>query len=132
MPIPVIAKNDLDAYILDTTIVVKIPKGTEGELVQEIRKDVVIVQFNVPSLGPLRVDKQDLLTDDSIEGVVREMERILKIEPFIEKDVHRAADNILIRAIEVLANEETEKAANRLIALYQSVPKHYQASEEKE
>ena len=98
MPLPISAKNDLDGYILETTIAVKIPKGTEGELVQEIRNDLVIVQFDIPSLPVLRVSKKDLLMEDSIDAVVSEMQRILNIKPFIERDVHRAlTPHFLIR-----------------------------------
>ncbi len=125
MSIPVIAKNDLDGYILETTIVVKIPAGTEGHLVQEVRKDIVIVQFNVPSLAPLRVDKRDLLINDTLDSIISELDRILKIEPFVEKDVHRAADNALIRALETLTSDENEKQIRHLIHLFQKAPKHY-------
>ncbi|GAB5493924.1 MAG: hypothetical protein Phog2KO_41390 [Phototrophicaceae bacterium] len=126
MPLPVSAKNDLDGYILETTIAVKIPKGTEGELVQEIRKDLVIVQFDVPSLPPLRVSKKDLLMNDSIDAVVLEMKRILNIKPFVERDVHRAADNLLLRALETLSTEENEAQVKTIIHLYQKIHKHYQ------
>ena len=126
MPLPVSAKNDLDGYILETTIVVKIPKGTEGELVQEIRNDLVIVQFDIPSLPVLRVSKKDLLMTDSIDAVVSEMQRILNIKPFIERDVHRAADNLLLRALETLSTDENNAEVKTLIHLYQKINKHYQ------
>ena len=126
MPVPVVAKNDLDAYILETTIVVKIPRGTEGHLVQEVRNDIVIVQFDVPSLSPLRVSKRDLLMNDSIESVVAEMQRLLKIEPFIERDVHRAADKLLLRALETVCTEENEAHIQKMIRLFEEIPKHYQ------
>ncbi len=125
MPVPVVAKNDLDAYILETTIVVKIPRGTEGHLVQEIRKDVVIVQFDVPSLAPLRVNKRDLIMSDSIDYIASELERIIKIEPFIERDVHRAADDLLLRALESISNEENEAQVQKIVRLFREISKHY-------
>ena len=126
MPLPVSAKNDLDGYILETTIVVKIPKGTEGELVQEVRNDLVIVQFDIPSLPALRVSKKDLLITDSIDAVVNEMNRILNIKPFVERDVHRAADNLLLRALETLSTDENKAQVKTIIHLYQKIRKHYQ------
>jgi|GEM_PF-5801346 len=126
MSVPVVAKNDLDGYILETTIVVKIPQGTEGLTVQEVRKDVVIVQFDVPSLGPLRVDRRDLLIADSLDVIVETMERILNTKPFIEKDAHRAADELLIRTLQTISTDENQEKVSQLIRLFQELPKHYQ------
>ncbi|MEM9954819.1 MAG: hypothetical protein AAF846_24650 [Chloroflexota bacterium] len=125
MSVSVIAKHDLDGYILDTEIVVKIPQGTAGKLVQSVRNDIVIVQFNVPSLGALRVSRHDLIVNDTIDSVLTEAERIINIKPFVEADVHRALDNILVRALEVIATDSNRKQVKQLITLYNGVQKHY-------
>jgi len=128
MATPVIAKTNLEGYILDTSIVVNIPQGTEGHLVQEVRNDIVIVQFNVPSLGPLRVNRRDLMFNDTLESIIAQAERMLKTEPFVESEVHRALDDALLRALDLIATADNKKQVNYLINLFKNAPKNYTTS----
>ncbi|MGB7342131.1 MAG: hypothetical protein WBC91_24760 [Phototrophicaceae bacterium] len=125
MSITVIAKRDLEGYILETTITVNIPKGTTGQLVNHVRNDIVIVQFDVPSLGALRVNRNDLIINNTIESVVSDAERIINTKPFIAGDVHRALDDTLIRALELLVTDDNKADVQKLIQLFKSIPKQY-------
>ncbi|MEO1166613.1 MAG: hypothetical protein AAFV98_22740 [Chloroflexota bacterium] len=124
MSIAVEAKHQLEAYLLDAEIMVTIPAGTTGELVREMTKAIVVVKFNVPSLGALRVQKQDLLMHDSLEALVRDMQGVLDTKPAIAPEMHKAGDELLLRALEFLATEETANDVSQLVALYKKIPRH--------
>lgn len=124
MSISIIAKRNLDAYIPDTEIVVKIPQGTTGQIIQENRGNIVTVQFDVPSLGLLRANREDLTVEDSLESIIDDMRRLVNSKG-IEKTVHRKADELLLRAIEILAEEQENEQSNELIELFKQIPKHY-------
>jgi len=124
MAIAIIARRNLDAYIPDTEIVVKIPEGTTGHIIHENRGNVVTVQFDVPSLGLLRVNRDDLTLEDSLEAIVDDMRRLLNSKG-VEKTVHRNADELLLRAIQILAEGQEDETANKLIELFKQIPKHY-------
>lgn len=125
MSIAVEAKRELEGYLLDAQIKVTIPAGTSGELLRDMTKTIAVVQFDVPSLGPLRVERKDLLIQDSVEAMVREMQTLLATQPVVASDVHRAGDNLLLRALQFLATPETEADITRLIELFRKLPKNY-------
>jgi hypothetical protein len=119
MTIPVIARRNLDAFIPDTEIVVKIPAGTEGQLVHELRAGIAIVQFNVPSLGVLRVDLNDLEMQDKFELLINQMTAIKGGELADKIAAYKDVDKILIRAMRMLADESTNEKVEKLIDEYQ-------------
>lgn len=109
MNAPVIAKHNLDAFIPDTEIVVKIPGGTEGQIVRELRNDIVLVQFNVPSLGPLRVALHDLSVQDTFDLLLSQMEAMQHTSITDKAEAHSEADKVLIRTLRVLADESNQR-----------------------
>jgi hypothetical protein len=119
MELPVIAKRNLDAFLPDTEIVVKIPAGTEGQIIRELRAGIVIVQFNVAGLGGLRVNLNDLEIQDELELVIGQMVAMQAVEITDKAEAHKDVDKILIRAIRVLADETAKQKAEKLISEYQ-------------
>ena len=119
MAVPVVALRELDAYIPDTEIIVKIPEGVEGHIMQELRNDVVLVQFNVPSLGVLRVSLHDLVVKDSFDILISEMKAMQRTTIADKGDAHKEVDKVLIRAIRFLAEDTNREKVEYLLDLYQ-------------
>jgi hypothetical protein len=119
MELPVKARRNLDAYLPETEIVVKIPAGTEGRIVQELRAGIVIVQFNVPSLGGLRVNLNDLEMQDVFELIIKQMAGIQNTEITDKASTHKEVDKILIRALRTIADETSSPKVEKLIDEYQ-------------
>jgi hypothetical protein len=117
--IPVIARHNLDAFVPDTEIVVKIPAGTAGNIVHELRDGIGIVQFNVPNLGKLRVNLKDLEIQDQFNLVIEQMAAIQGKEISDRIASHKEIDKILIRALRLLADKETSDKVEQLIREYQ-------------
>jgi hypothetical protein len=131
MTIPVVARRNLDAYIPDTEIVVKIPAGTEGQLVHELRAGIAIVQFNVPSLGVLRVDLNDLEMQDQFELLINQMTAIKGGELTDKIAAYKDVDKILIRSMRMLADESTREKVEKLIDEYQKTVRWIDSQKDK-
>lgn len=125
MSTTVVTKNAFETYIPNTEIVVRIPAGTKGYIEKRLRGNVVLVQFDVPSLGPLRVDVDDLLSAETLEAILRELQMLVDDEGFSAMDRQKGADELIVRALRVLAKDEQAAATERLIRLFLSVPRPY-------
>jgi hypothetical protein len=119
MTIPVTARRNLDAYIPDTEIVVKIPAGTQGQIVEDLRNEIVLVNFNVPGLSALRVALSDLEMQDRFELLINQMKAVQGSEIEDKIEAHKDIDKILIRAMQMLADESNRDKVEKLIAEYQ-------------
>lgn len=115
MDIPVKARRNLDAFIPDTEIVVKIPMGMEGRIVQELRTGIVVVQFNIPSLGGLRVNLNDLEIEDEFDLIINQMAAMQGHEITDKATAHKDIDKILIRTIRMLADKANSEKVEKLI-----------------
>src|SRR5215207_2843303 len=105
MTIPVTARRNLDAYIPDTEIVVKIPAGTQGLIVEDLRNEIVLVNFNVPGLSALRVALSDLEMQDKFELLIKQMTAIHGSNIEDKAEAHKDIEKILIRALQMVSDE---------------------------
>ena len=119
MTIPVTARRNLDAYIPDTEIVVKIPAGTQGQIVEDLRNEIVLVNFNVPGLSALRVALSDLEMQDRFELLINQMKAIHGSNIEDKVGAYKDIDKILIRALQMVADEDSRDKVEKLIAEYQ-------------
>ena len=119
MTIPVTARRNLDAYIPDTEIVVKIPAGTQGQIIEDLRNEIVLVNFNVPGLSALRVALSDLEMQDRFELLINQMRAVQGSDVQDKAEAHKNVDKILIRAMQMLADESSRDKVEKLIAEYQ-------------
>jgi hypothetical protein len=115
----VVARQNLDAYIPDTEIIVKIPGGTAGHITSELRNNVVLVQFNVPSLGALRVNLSDLDVLDEWDLLIALMEAMQHNEVKDKVTAYKEIDKIFIRTIRGMADDSNRDKVEKLIAAYQ-------------
>ena len=116
MTIPVTARRNLDAYIPDTEIVVKIPAGTQGLIVEDLRNEIVLVNFNVPGLSALRVALSDLEMQDRFEVLINQMKAIHGSNIEDKVAAYKDVDKILIRALQMVADENSRDKVEKLIA----------------
>jgi hypothetical protein len=119
MTIPVTARRNLDAYIPDTEIVVKIPAGTAGQIIEDLRNEIVLVNFNVPGLSALRVALNDLEMQDKFELLIKQMAAIQGSAVEDKIAAYKDIDKLLIRALQMVADETTRDKVEMLIAEYQ-------------
>lgn len=113
MPASVKARRTFESVIPKTEITVKIPAGTVGTMTEEVRGNIVMVQFDVPGLGPLRVNRDDLDIEDELDGIVRDMEHLLS-----DDDYPANAEKLLLRALQIIATDENRALVERLVNLY--------------
>ncbi len=125
MSLRVKARHTLEAFIPDTEIVVRIPEGTAGVLLSELRGGVVMVQFDVPSLGPLHTDRDALLISDTPEAIVDTMRKLLKDKALPTPKLQKETDELVIRALRYLASDGNRELIEELIELYNKVPRPY-------
>lgn len=119
MPIPVIARHNLDAYIPNTEIVVKIPAGKEGEIIEELRNDVVLVNFKIPGLSALRVAVNDLEVQDRFEIMINQMATLPTDKPTTDLvAAHREVAKIMVRVLRYLAEDSNREAVEQFIDKY--------------
>jgi len=119
------ARYTFEAYIPDTEIAVRIPEGTTGILLTELRGGVVTVQFDVPSLGPLRADRDALLISDTPEAIVESMRNLLGDKTLTTPMLQKETDELLIRALRYLASDGNREMIEELIELHSKVPRPY-------
>jgi hypothetical protein len=119
MTIPVTARRNLDAYIPDTEIIVKIPAGTQGLIVDDLRNEIVLVNFNVPGLSALRVALSDLDLQDKFELLIKQMKAVHGSDIEDKIAAYKDIDKILIRALQMVADEDSRDKVEKLIAEYQ-------------
>jgi hypothetical protein len=119
MTIPVTARRNLDAYIPDTEIIVKIPAGTQGLIVDDLRNEIVLVNFNVPGLSALRVALSDLDMQDKFELLINQMQAVHGSDIEDKIAAYKDVDKILIRALQMVADESNRDKVEKLIAEYQ-------------
>ena len=119
MTIPVTARRNLDAYIPDTEIVVKIPAGTQGQIIEDLRNEIVLVNFNVPGLSALRVALSDLEMQDKFELLINQMKAIHSSNIEDKIAAYKDVDKILIRALQMVADENSRDKVEKLIVEYQ-------------
>lgn len=125
MSIRVKARRKLEAFIPDTEIAVRIPEGTTGVLLSELRGGIVTVQFDVPSLGPLHTNRDGLLIEDTPEAIVGTMRKLLADKTLPTPKLQKETDELLIRALRYLASDDNQALIEELIELYNKVPRPY-------
>ena len=131
MAVSVVARHNLDAYIPDTEIIVKIPGGTAGHITRELRNNVVLVQFNVPNLGALRVNLTDLDVLDEWDLLIAQMEAMQHNEVKDKVTAYKDIDKIFIRTLRSLADDSNRDKVERLIASYQKAVRWVDSHKEK-
>lgn len=122
---PVVTKRAFETYLPNTEISVRIPKGTKGRVIKRLRGNVMLVQFDVEALGPLRVEAEDLLSAESLEAVLEEMQMLMSEKGFTAIDKQKGADELVVRALRILANEDQRGETEKLIRLFLSIPRPY-------
>lgn len=127
--IPVIARVTFEAYIPDTDITVKIPEGTRGTIIQEVRGDIVLVQFDVGSLPPLLADRDGLLVKETIDIIVDQLAEIIKDDTMTALTKYKEVDMLMLRTMRHLANDENRQGVEKLIQLFGKVPRPYKPAE---
>ncbi|MDQ7026755.1 MAG: hypothetical protein Q9P44_14500 [Anaerolineae bacterium] len=137
MAVPVFARHNLDAYIPDTEIIVKIPRGTEGQITREMRNNVVLVQFNVPNLGVLRVDVNDLEVLDEFDLLIEQMEAMQRSQVTDKVKSYKASgyfglmDKIFIRTMRVLSDDTNRDKVAKIISAYHKAVRWVDSYKEK-
>lgn len=131
MAVPVFARHNLDAYIPDTEIIVKIPSGTEGQITRELRNNVVLVQFNVPNLGALRVDVNDLEVLDEFDLLIEQMAAMQRTKVTDKVKSYKEMVKIFIRTMRVLSDDTNRDKVEALIAAYQKAVRRVDSHKDK-
>lgn len=97
-------------------------------ILQEVRGDVVLVQFNIPALPALLTDRDALLIQDNINFIIDRMTDILR-DQSTTLAKQKEADELMLRTIRYLTNDENRQGIEKLIRLYARVPRPYKPAE---
>lgn len=125
MSTSVVTKRPVETYLPNTEISIRIPEGTKGRIVKRLRGNVLLVQFEVEGLGPLRVGAADLLSAETLEAILSEMQLVMQDDSFRVMDRQKCADELMVRALRILAKDNQRAETEKLIRLFLSVPRPY-------
>jgi len=121
LSIPIITTDDVETFLPGTEITVKVPRGTTGFIVEELTKQIALVQFDLPSLGAVRVDRRYLKSGESLDTLLRDMQAILDTKPIGAKQVQVRFTLILFKTLRLLADDTNKDKVERIITTYEQV-----------